>query len=266
VLTRLTALLGSANGDRGRLVHGQARALRHAVVAVLLPGAAVMGLALWIGDSLGVPPSHLLRDPLSVPDRPPYAGALSNAGVLGWAVIAAAAGGAAAVVRHLDRHDDAGRYLLRAAALTATLTVDDFFQVHDRLAPVLGVPEKAVMAGYVIATFALCWRYRRFLLGRTPVSVLALAVVLFGVGLAVDQLWHSEAEVQQIAEDGPKLLGILAWGAFHLPLSRRALLSPRAVRSDEPARDDRRAPSAFEGPQRRSHSVDAASPARRRTG
>lgn len=214
----------------------QLLALRHALVAVLLPGTALLALTLWLAAQLGLPSTELLKDTLSVTGGPAHAGALSNVGAIGWTVIATLAGGAAALALSFDRRDPAGRYLLGAAALTGVLGVDDLFRVHDRIVPAMGVDEEVLMAFYGLAALVLCWSCRRYLVERTPMAVLGLAALLFGVGIAVDLLWHSEGQLQQIAEDGLKLLGILMWGAFHLPLSRRAAVAARVVwQADEQA-------------------------------
>lgn len=141
-------------------------------------------------------------------DAPLYTNALGNVTVLVWwtAATTGVLGGALAL---LHRHR-AGSALLAAGVVSAWLGLDDFFSIHEQVLPdIVGIPEKAVYAGYLALALAFAWRWRSFFAG--PRLLLALAAAgLLGLSVAADVL----AEGHHVIEDGAKLTGAALWAAL----------------------------------------------------
>lgn len=150
----------------------------------------------------------LLLDPVATGGLPWYTGLISQLGAVVWCIAACAAAFGAAVSR-LGGRAGAFRFLLGAAAVGSLMLVDDMFLLHSNALPrLLGTSKTVVLAAY--AVLILLWvglslgeiaRTRVHLLLATG-GALGLSVVADRLGLA---LWM---------EDGPKLLGILAWATY----------------------------------------------------
>jgi hypothetical protein len=159
--------------------------------------------------AFGVQIAEFTADPATTRDFPDYVGYVSHLSVLAWT--------AGATVALLGAHIATGpprRFLLGAGILTAVLTLDDLFRVHEDVGSAIGDSgELAILALYAAAAAALLRRSRTFLLASTPVLVLVAAGGLFAFSVALD---HSPVSVpaEYLFEDGSKLLGILAWASF----------------------------------------------------
>ena len=164
---------------------------------------------------------RLSRDPLAISEAPFYVGCLSNLGVLLWCAAATACFFAAAVLRPASGAREVGLtrgFFLCSGALTAVLTCDDLFMLHERFFPlVMGVPEKLVLASYAVAGCAYLARFHKQLL-RTRALPLAAAFGCFAVSVACDVFIPDRLNLHA-AEDGAKLLGIAAWCGYFLDTS-----------------------------------------------
>lgn len=175
-------------------------------------GALSLGAVLWLRWLSGLPFGDLTRDPAGINETPVYVGFLSNIGILLWAAAAAVC---LFAVRLLGpgSHPVARRFLLASGAFTLLLTADDLFLLHERVVPnLLGVSELASMAVYGLLGGA----YLAFFLPvirRTRKVLLVLAIVFFGLSIAVD-LFHPPVPAYLLVEDGAKLVGIAAWLAY----------------------------------------------------
>ena len=93
---------------------------------------------------------------------------------------------------------------------------DDFFLVYEEVFPYFfGLGERYLFTGYAIMVllYGLLWRK---LLWKVGPHLLILSLTFFAIGMGVDVFFPSGEELQRLAEDGPKLIGISLWATFHL--------------------------------------------------
>jgi hypothetical protein len=215
----------------------QAWKLRWVFALVLVPIAALFGSA--VVASLVIPGlslDMLTRDPLAVTEGDRYLGALSNVGIVMWAMAAGACILAALALRRQARPGAAVSFFAWSAALTAVLGLDDLFQLHEWVQPRLPSGEVAVVVGYVVLVGIYAWQFRRSLL-TAEYALIVAAGACFAASIAVDAVpdrLHPEALKPYFLplEDGFKMLGIAFWLAFFLRAGTAAL-DPRAVDGPE---------------------------------
>lgn len=175
-----------------------------------------------------VEPAVFVLDPMAIAQDPArccafYSGAVSNLGIILWASAAAIAIFAAcAGAATTDR-----TFLLATAAFTAILMVDDLFMLHEDALPSLGVPELAVMGGYlgVAAAYGLTF-FKKIVAGRAALALLAAG--LMAASVIEDQtkiLWP----IHDLIEDGAKFTGIYCWFVFVVLRSRDAIFASNAA-------------------------------------
>ena len=192
-----------------------------------VPPAVVMlgvGLALVLA---GIPVENLTSEPTTIAEVPPYTGAVSTIGVMGWA---AAIGmflmGAALLYEKLERREAA--FLAYGAVFTGYLAIDDVFAFHESVLPSVGIPEKATYAVLLalVVVYALLFRPQ---IRDSACLFLVLAVALLASSVAVDLIWElldpsSGFAIQLFLEDGLKLFGICAWVAYSAMSTRGLVL------------------------------------------
>lgn len=187
-------------------------------LADLLPLAIVWAVAIAVvtvaGLQRSVPVSELFLDPASVAGVPWWTGLLSQLGLLGWTIAAAAAGGGAWLAGRLGRHT-AAVFLGSGALLTALLLADDLLQVHAVLLPGIGIDKP--LSQLLIVAPAPVWaltQHREIL--RTRWLVFVAAILGFAVSTGVDMWWAPTAgdTGRTLVEDGAKFLGICAWAQY----------------------------------------------------
>jgi hypothetical protein len=230
-----------AASSRRWLLASHARSvLAGAYVAAL--GAVLV--AYVISRVTGRPFEDLTKDPVSVLGHAPvYIGFLSHVAVMLWAGAAAVCLFAAVALRRLAA--GGAQALLAAGLISALLAVDDAFLLHERVGPRLGVPQPAIMAGYVLLLILFVLRYRQHL-RRGSVGLLAAAAVFLALSLALDFFgdlddFARSAQFEPF-EDTAKLLGLVSWIAYFSHLALVSLID--AARPPEPDPDVRAAEAA----------------------
>ena len=148
-----------------------------------------------------------LRDPAAHFKFSPFAGLVSNSGILTTIATAAVCLFAAA-------HGKTETTLLRAIGLfSLVLGLDDLLMLHeDTLPNRLGLPETLAYVCYVLAALYIAIRFR-LPLRRAPLSGLILAMGLLAASFAVDAL-TAFGNVQTVVEDGLKFVGLVVWSAY----------------------------------------------------
>lgn len=200
-------------------------------------------LMLWVAAAMflvgllsqqAVPFEQLALDTNRIAGVPWYFGLLSNLGIVGWSVAAAAAGGGA-WVSSLGRRQGAHRMLRGGAMLSVLLLLDDLFQLHVLADPVIGVSKSAMMVGYgALACWWLAANIEEIV--RTRTGLMAAAIVALVLSVAVDRLGTAGDRIGLRAplalEDGLKFLGILAWAQYYLLTAGDIVRSVVATGSD----------------------------------
>jgi hypothetical protein len=181
-----------------------------------------------------IPFDQLVLDANRIAGVPWYTGLLSNLGIVGWSVAAAAAGGGAWVSALGHRHG-AERMLRGGAALSILFLLDDLFQIHMLAVPLIGVPKSAVMAAY--ASLTLWWLGANLWeIARTRTGVFAAALLALMLSVVTDRLGTAGGRLGLLTslalEDGLKFLGILAWAQYYLLTAADIVRSVVAVVPD----------------------------------
>jgi len=210
--------------------------------ALYVPTLLVLGGVVAINLWGGVPIAHLMRDPMVAvyTDVPFYAGLISNAGVILWAVPAVVCIFAALVLRARGDADGWSPFLIASGALTGGLLIDDMFMLHDQaLRDYVHVPEKVTFLAYAVVVCVYLVAFIRRI-KRTDVPLLILAFCFFGISLGMDVGVHDEIHLHFVAEgfkarhlfeDGAKLFGIVTWCAYLVRTSWGALVGQPGMNS-----------------------------------
>jgi hypothetical protein len=207
-----------ADRRRSRSLADGLRPLRPLVV-VWMVAVALLGVVV---AQQRVPQRALLLDPVATADLPWYTGLVSNVGVLTWCVAATAATMTALATQVAGR-SRATRLFAGGAVVSAVLLLDDLLLLHSSLPDVLPVPKVGFELGLgalVVAWIAL----NRAEVLRTRYHLLVAAGVALAASVGIDSL-RDPSVVALVAEDGAKLLGILAWATYFVATGRDVLAS-----------------------------------------
>lgn len=197
-----------------------------------------------------VPYSELLLDPNSINKVPWYTGLVSNLGILGWTT-ATVAGLFGTWIARFGGRPGAAAMLGRGSLLSALLLLDDLFQLHVLVRPLLGLPKSVVYVGYLgVALWWVVGQHREII--RTRVAVLLAASAALGLSVVVDQatgrIGVLGGDAALLIEDAAKFLGVLAWAQYFVltasDIVRSIINELRADRS-EPKPADPSGPQAI---------------------
>lgn len=187
--------------------------------SLLLPAfaAAVYGGTLGIAVLVGCPPRVLIEDSVDAGSHCIMAGLISNVGIVFW-MTAGVVCLFAVLSRSID--DRRNRQLIAAGGLlTAALTVDDLFRIHNTL-----VPKPLCYGAYALSAGLILLCYRREIV-RLDSSKFLLAGAYLGLSILTD-LFENQLPydylIVQIFEDGFKFVGIATWCAFWISAVMKA--------------------------------------------
>lgn len=158
-----------------------------------------------------------------------YYGFISLLGIMIWVASAAVCLFAAALLFFMGKKNSFLVFALSAGLFTGWLALDDGFLLHERVLPGLGVPQNAVLAGYVIIAFGYLAANYRILLASDYWLLLAGGGAL-AFSMLVDVVFHSLDPNMVLLEDSAKFVGICAWATFHITTMAKILLLDREAR------------------------------------
>ncbi len=209
----------SANAP-GASVRSYGLPVRKGLLLLYVPVLALLLLVTIAVLSLRIPLSSFTRDMASIANVHPLIGVVSNVGILLWCATVVICLFSRSLLREQGLHAEA-RFLLWAGLVTLVLLVDDFFMIHEYIAPVhFHIDEKVILASYACGTVAYLLSHRRLILAASY-QLLAVAMVLFTASMLVDiadgRGWW------RLGEDGFKIFGIASWLGYHAGLARRWL-------------------------------------------
>lgn len=199
------------------------------VTWIVLPLALLFAATVLLVRFNRKPVWKLVADPNDGLGLHPLFGFFSNVGIIGWCAGAAVALFAAWMLHARRAPGEAVRFYVCLGGFTTLMMIDDFFMIHDALAPkYLGLPEDVTYSLYgalFVAMFAAC---RRAWLARNP-ALFALAFSMLGFTAGIDALPLEHPYVITLAMCASKLLGIFTWGAWLITSARRDLEVPAAA-------------------------------------
>ncbi len=162
--------------------------------------------------------SSLVLDPAFLSGHPWYTGAISNLGILVWAMGVAFALAGAWVAKRIGR-TSAAHFLAVGAFATLVLLFDDVFRFHTGpLNRLLG--SKTAAQGVVIFPVGvwLALFYKDVL--RTRWFLLLVALGSLGASVSLDIVLSPTGDTALLLEDGLKFLGILTWSFYFAATAR----------------------------------------------
>ena len=214
---------------------------------VLVGFASALSLLLLVlmADRSGVSIADAVADPHEV-TRLRFLGIVSNVGLLLWAATIAVCVLAAATVEPAP--DQRWRaFFVVSGLVTSVLLIDDLILVHEFADDVVAVfvdfdrtrQQKDILEALVFAAYGAmflwyCFRYRVELLGATERRFFIAAAAMFALSLLFDFDAHSfvgldlpdyrsDFDVESLAEEGPKFVGITYYLWFYLLTARSVL-------------------------------------------
>lgn len=179
------------------------------------PTLFVLGMLLVLKYQAQIAIMDLMRDPAAVMETPFYIGLLSNAGVLLWWATAAVCLFSSSVLRGATHYKELRSFFQFSGLLTATLTLDDFFLLHESVFPkYFNLSEKFVYLIYGLTLLLYLYRFKKIIL-KTNFVLLLFAFWFFGFSVLIDKILPF-SELSVFLEDGAKLLGIVSWLAYFI--------------------------------------------------
>lgn len=220
-----------------------ATGIRLGFLLSVVPPAVLMAI-IWLQPYID--PALLLRDPLAVAELrgadccKVYYGAVSNLGILIWISGAAVSLFGAVLLLTIRRrgnlpNDDAElSFLLVGGLLTAVLSFDDMFLVHENVLDFFGIPQIVTYGAYASLALAYLWTSWA-VIKRSGLRWFLCAGGFLALSVLIDIAPFEGERLRIVVEDGAKLIGICAWTGFHL-LATWSILSGLAA----PLRDQGR--------------------------
>lgn len=173
-----------------------------------------------------IPFGDLSRDPNSITSSHSYYGAISNLGVLFWSFSAAVClytyylFSDSMFERNRQTQSDKS-VLLWGGIISVILLLDDLFLLHEVVFKVLfSLDEKVTFAIYGIILSYYLFRFRKFILRKSPFVFLLFSFFFFGLSLFFDFLPRFTEQWHHAFEDAPKFLGIVSWFVYQFISSK----------------------------------------------
>lgn len=183
----------------------------------VLPGLAILLLVVLIGAANGfdlLPP--LMVEPAETMMANPFTGLVSTLGVFVWVGTAAICAFCASLLGRRGERESS-RFLGFAAAITAYVAFDDFFQMHEIILPSIGLVEKYTYLTLGAGVVYFLYRYRSLVLAG-PVLILIASLGLLGLSVIVDTIHERAQQLDNnwmtFAEEALKWLGLICWSGF----------------------------------------------------
>ena len=219
-----SAFAGDASGWHGEVLSDVAAAMRNPrptprdVVLTLSLPVLILTLvalaALILGEEVV---RWLMRDPASTAKVHPATGAVSSLGAFLWFGTAVILLFGVVALRGAGPVPELA-FLKAGAAVSFYLWVDDFFLLHESIAPSIGIRERYAVLALAAAVGAYLLLFWRMILRHQWAWMLA-ALVLLTASVISDKLFSRPGEYQvgllYFIEDGLKLLAITCWARFH---------------------------------------------------
>jgi hypothetical protein len=167
----------------------------------------------------GIRLSTLTMDPAATSERPFYLGMISVLGLMLWAGSAAICWFSWLLLESNPKTAQIRLFFLCSGLVTVMLLVDDAFLFHEVFFPeYLSIPEKVILAGYLLLLGSYLFYFRRLILATDYLLLLA-ALLSFGLSLVIDVVLPTRNWITFI-EDSFKFIGISFWLTYFISTAR----------------------------------------------
>lgn len=198
----------------------QLKEMPKVLLIICIPTFLVIGFV-WLETKLTPMTAYFLTaDTAEIGNQPPYAGIVSNLGILIWSFSLASCWIAAAVIKKdTTKRTSWQSFFFFSGLVTALLLFDDMLQIHEQSHAYLQFLSQDAAELVVFSLYGALILYYivtfRNLFKKTEYLILLLAVGFLGVSLVVDQnhetVQLAESNRSVLLEEGAKFLGIASW-------------------------------------------------------
>lgn len=211
------------------------------VLGLYFVALLVLLIAVVASEVKDTPVVKYTGDPAAVLDGPVFTGFVSNFGLILWSAAAGVAllGTLTFPIQRTDRR--AKLFLIACALVSLWLALDDAFQLHEIVAPDMGISQRLVLLIYLVAFVGFAAVFRDFIWKHrwTFMAAGIFFAISIVVDVADDKGWIHE---QILLEEAAKLLGIASWLGF-VVLATVDIAKGNQARSDTPVGPNRPSPS-----------------------
>ena len=188
------------------------------VTILYIPIISLLSLIVLVNLHTGIPLEIFTRDPTAIAGISPFAGIISNIGILFWCIAASIClfSFFRIIYQQTNKINDFTLFLLFFGVTTSVLLLDDLFLFHETIAPkILNLSEEKVFISYGITVLYGIIRFKKVIF-QTEWVVLSLAFVFFALSILMDVagFFDSLQFPRNFIEDGFKLLGIVSWTSY----------------------------------------------------
>lgn len=193
----------------------QFQSLRSVFIFLQIPAGIILFLLLFLKLKFDIDTEDLTRDVNALAGLPPYAGIVSNLGVLFWCASATVSLFAGLIGKRKGLSIES--FLIYSGILSVVLMLDDLFLLHEEVFPEnLHIPEKLVFAIYGILAVAIFFQHRKIILS-TNYLILLTCTMFLGLSVFVD-VFFNDFRGEDLVEDGAKIIGIMTWFGYYATL------------------------------------------------
>lgn len=215
-------------GDSQTTANARAGGVRKSLPLVALYLFAGMALltAAVVSAVTEMPIAMFTRDPADIANISPFAGVISNIGILFWSAAATVCVFTFLLLKSVENKARLSWFFLVSGIITTMLMLDDLFLFHERVFPqYLHLRQRYTLVFYFMIMTVYLIGFKKIILNNKT-SLLLLALSFFGLSVSVDVAAKYVAETvpfYHLFEDGFKLLGIVSWLGYFARFSLQSI-------------------------------------------
>ena len=156
------------------------------------------------------------RDPIQTYNGSPFAGILSNIGIIFWCSTIAILLFSSKIAQEMGRPKALYRFFFFSGLLTILMMIDDLFMMHDVIFPeYLNLDENFFYVFYGSSVITLLYFFRRVIV-KSDYILFLLAFFLLAGSVITDVVVILGLNIKgtYLIEDGFKFLGIISWFVY----------------------------------------------------
>ncbi len=155
------------------------------------------------------------EDPAAFCKTPPFAGAISNIGMIFWCSTSAICFFSAKIYGK-RRNKIVLDFLIASGLLTFWLLLDDLFLLHESIFPLyFQSTEPFAFCVYIVLVLMYLLKFKTLIAQKTEYLILFIACGFFGLSIIFDIIF-TQLRIAAFVEDGSKLFGIVTWFIYYV--------------------------------------------------